>query len=561
MPVHRRTFMKRLGLGTVGLGVAAAFPMRPRAGPAPVRKHLPRGVPEAQGISSAAILDFVAAAGDARCGLHGLMMLRHGHVVAEGWWQPYRPDAIHSLYSLSKSFTSTAVGFAVAEGKLKLDDRVVHFFPAKVPSIVSDNLAALNIRHLLTMSVGHAADSTFRVAFDPREGDWVRNFLSLPIENPPGSVFLYDTAATYMLSAIVQKVTGLKLIDYLRPRLFDPLEIHGMTWATCPLGINTGGWGLSVTTEALAKFGLLYLQKGRWNGGQLMPAAWIEEATAYQIQQPPTWDSGSDPAAHMDRAAALADPMAALAMLKQTSDWYQGYGYQFWRCRHQAFRGDGAFGQFCIVIPDQDAVIAITAETADSQGILNLVWKYILPALHDEALPADANTNAHLKKELASLALPLPSGTPRSPTVDRISGRNFHLDANNLGVKNASLLFRGDSCAFTLGGPAGEHVVHCGLGGWLDGSTTLPGVPPKLFPGNEGNTRSIKVAAAGAWKDQGTFEMQWRFYETPHLDTVTCRFDGGRVRIEFMNSITQVMRLAHAVHPETRPILEGRAAR
>ena len=166
-----------------------------------------------------------------------------------------------------------------------------------------------------------------------------------------------------------------------------------------------------------------------------------------------------------------------------------------------------------------------------------------------------------MKKELASIALPLPGGTPHSPTADRISGKNFHLDANSLGMKNASLAFRGDSCIFTLGGRTEAYAVHCGLRGWLDGSTTLPGVPPKLFPGNEDNARSIKVAAAGTWKDEGTFEMQWRFYETPHLNTVTCRFDGERVRIEFMNSITQVMRLAHAVHPETRPILEGQAPR
>src|SRR5262249_53568237 len=150
-------------------------------------------------------------------------------------------------------------------------------------------------------------------------------------------VFLYDTGATYMVSAIVQRASGQKVIDYLTPRLFEPLEVHGMTWETCPRGINTGGWGLSVTTETLAKFGQLYLQKGSWHGKQLLRPEWVEEATTFKIQQP-------------------ADPAGDVS-----PDWHQGYAYQFWRCRHNAFRGDGAFGQFCIVMPEKNAVVAITS--------------------------------------------------------------------------------------------------------------------------------------------------------------------------------------------------------
>jgi len=246
-------------------------------------RSLPRSTPERQGISSADILDFVATADRQIDTMNSFMLVRHGYVVAEGWWGPYDRDTPHILYSLSKSFTSTAVGFAVTEGRLKVDDKVVHFFPDDLPETVSDHLAALRVRDLLTMSVGHTKDSTPLIR---KEDNWARAFLALPIENQPGSTFLYNSGATYMLSAIVQKLTGQKLIDYLGPRLFEPLDIQRMTWETCPRGINTGGWGLSVQTECLAKFGQFYLQKGVWNGRQILPQAWIDEATTFKIQQP-----------------------------------------------------------------------------------------------------------------------------------------------------------------------------------------------------------------------------------------------------------------------------------
>ena len=152
-----------------------------------------------------------------------------------------------------------------------------------------------------------------------------------------------------MLSAIVQKLTGQKVIDYLQPRLFAPLEIRDVTWETCPHGINTGGWGFAVHTEDIAKFAQFYLQRGQWNGKQILPQSWVEEATTFKIQQPA--GDGQD-----------------LEQLKKSDEWHQGYCYQFWRCTHHCFRGDGAFGQYGIVMPEQDAVIAITSETADMPG-------------------------------------------------------------------------------------------------------------------------------------------------------------------------------------------------
>jgi CubicO group peptidase (beta-lactamase class C family) len=525
----RRSFLQQAGVATVALGMGATS----------LRVLADAGAtPEASGVSSQAIRAFLDAVAGTKHEMHSLMLMRHGQNVAQGWWRPYRADTPQTLYSLSKSFTSTAVGLAVSDGKVKVTDRVIDFFPEQLPGSVSDNLKALRIQHLLTMSAGHATDTAPRIT---HEQDWVKAFLALPVENAPGSAFVYNSGATYMLSAIVQKVTGTKLLDYLRPRLFGPLQTREVRWAICPRGINTGGWGLSATTDTLAKFGQLYLQLGQWNGRQLLPQPWVREATTFKIQQPAT------------------APGTDLAQLKQTSDWHQGYAYQFWRCRHDGFRGDGAFGQYCIVLPEQAAVIAITSATSDMQGLLNLVYEHLLPGMQDKPLAADAASNSKLQEQLAALALPVPSGSQTSPTSTRINGRSFQLESNSLGAKSVALRFEGDVCRFELTTVAGRFDIDCGLGRWADGTTSMPGTPPEiseLIGPPVGQQPPANVGAAGAWKDPNTFQMQWRFYGTPHHDEVTCRVDGDRVQVEFKNSITT---LTGGGHPETRPILTGRA--
>jgi CubicO group peptidase (beta-lactamase class C family) len=460
--------------------------------------------------------------------LHSLVIARHGQTAASGWYAPYRSAAPQLLYSLSKSFTSTAVGFAVADGKLRLSDKVIDFFPDRAPSSISENLAALNVEHLLTMSVGQPTDATPVVT---REHDWVKTFLQQPIQFKPGSVFLYNSAATYMLSAIVQKVTGQQVNQYLRPRFFVPLGIPEMTWQECPLGINTGGWGLSATTETLSKFGQFYLQQGRWNGRQLLPSKWVDAATRFHIQQTPP--AGKDP---------------------QTDDWYQGYGYQFWRCRHNAFRGDGAFGQFCIVLPEQDAVIAMTSRTTDMQGLLNLAWEHLLAGMNDHSPPVK-ETGQQLQHRLAGLTLPVPVGVVPGPA--RKPGSVYRIDSNSLGVTQLSVSSQSDSVrlAFEIGGKT--HTITSGLGAWHDDETELPGTPPEwteLVGVSSRPRHPAKVAVAGAWKDPQTFQMQWRYYETPHFDTVTLHFSERRVEVTFLNSMTQ---MSASLHSETRPVLKG----
>lgn len=326
---------------------------------------LPRTTPESAGIPSAAILAFVEASERAGCDLHSFMLVRHGRAIAEGWWAPYAPDRPHMLFSLSKSFTSTAIGLAIAEGRLTLDDPVISFFPEDLPRRLGQRWPAVRVRHLLSMSTGHLKDTLERTQ-RLRHTHWVKSILEQAVRREPGTHFVYNNGASYLLAAIIRQVTGMNVREYLLPRLFEPLGIAEPTWETCPRGINCGGWGLSLKTEDIARFGQLYLQKGLWNGARLLPEAWIEAATSVQIA------NGDDP----------------------NSDWAQGYGFQFWRCRHGAYRGDGAFGQFCVVMPTQDAVLAMTGGMADMQRPLNLVWELLLPAFTTTALPEDTAAQA-----------------------------------------------------------------------------------------------------------------------------------------------------------------------
>ena len=337
-------------------------------------KALPRSTPEQQGISSASVRDFIETADKQIHTLHSFMLVRHGHVIAEAWWKPESAEKRHVMWSLSKSFTSTAIGLAVAEGKLTLDDPVLKFFPKEAPAEASENLKAMRVRDLLSMSGGHEVEPKFSFETGPS----VMGFLAHPVTQKPGTFFRYNTPGSYMLSAIITKTTGQTLLDYLKPRLFEPLGIESPVWDASAEGHSLGGYGLHIRTEDIAKFGQLYLQRGNWNGQPLLSEKWVAEATSK----------------HVDNSKAPSG---------KTSDWQQGYGFQFWRCQHNCFRGDGRDGQICLVIPEHDAVIAITAQTGQMQSELDLVWEKLLPAFAKDALPANATEHTKLQQAAANL--------------------------------------------------------------------------------------------------------------------------------------------------------------
>lgn len=455
---------------------------------------LPRSTPEAQGVASSAILDFVTAANQNVNALHSFMLLRHGRVIAEGWWAPYEAQSPHVLYSLSKSFTSTAVGLAVAEGRLSLEDEVIKFFPDDAPVEPSNNLKAMRVRDLLRMNTGHETEPP-----RPPDQSWKKAFLSHPVRFKPGTHFLYNTSATYMLAAIVEKVTGMALVDYLQPRLFDPLGIARPNWDKSPEGITLGGYGLSVRTEDIARFGQLYLQKGRWQGKQLLPESWVAEATSFQTS------NGSNP----------------------KSDWDQGYGYQFWRCRHGAYRGDGAFGQYCIVLPQQDAVIAITGGLGDMQAVLNVVWDKLLPGMAKSPLRADKAAQAKLEQTLKNLSLRPQEGSATPPNV---FGRKYQLPENPRKLETVTLE-RSPSGAVTLvlqiGGA--EHRIECGQAAWKKGRAPFGvwGAPEKLQP----------IAASGAWTADDTFTARICLTEAPFVYTLCLKFSDGELRFNCQTNV------------------------
>lgn len=466
-----------------------------------------RSSPEEQGVSSQSILNFIEELEAKKIDMHSFMYLRHSKVIAEGWWKPYQPEYKKYVYSMSKSFTSTAVGLAVAEGLLNVNDRVVSFFPDELPEEIGENLAVLRVKDLLSMTSGHDFDTLMPI-LTPDSDHWVKAILSLPVNREPGTFFLYNTGATYLLSAIVQKVTGETVFDLLSERVFRPLDISDVTWDACPQGINCGGWGLSIRTEDIAKFGLLYLQKGVWNGKEILPAEWIEEATIFP--HPALTED------HIDEA-----------------DWHQGYGYQFWGCQHEAYRADGAKGQFCVVMPGQDVVIAITSETEMMQVIMDQVWKHLFPAMQDRPLPADLAALKSLRQKLSSLNLaPTASGSIKKPKPAQ--RQSFKIKENGAGIQSLALEFNETGCYFHLVDGQGDHAIQCGNREWVINETRMPGMLPTMFSYLlEREKKPVKVAAMGTWIDDQTYQMRWQYLETPHYDLVSCHFEGTEIDLEF----------------------------
>ncbi|MBO3095843.1 serine hydrolase domain-containing protein [Cellulomonas dongxiuzhuiae] len=449
-------------------------------------RDLPRRAPEEVGVPSAALLALVDAL-DAHDETHSVMVVRRGAVVAEGWWAPYGPDLPHDLYSLSKTFTAIAVGLAREEGLLTFDDPVLSFFGDEAPDEPSPHLAAMRVRHLLTMRTGHHDDASSRTFAGD---DLVRAFLSLPVEHEPGSWFVYNTAATYMLSAIVTRLTGQRLLDYLRPRLFEPLGITGATWEQCPRGVDMGGFGLALRTRDIAALGVLLAQDGVVDGVRVLPAGWVAEASADGGPSVPEQDGDGPP------------------------EWHQGYGYQLWRCRHGAFRGDGAFGQFCVVVPDQDLVVAMTSGDLDMQGVLDRVWD-LLAHLSADALPSDPAAHGALVRRLAGLAHPAPAGSV-GDGVGALAGRDLVLERPVGPVHGVRIDVGPDEDTLVVRTADGDVPLRAGHGDWAAQTVTLPS-------GHGGPPRDLLTLASADRPEAGAYRVTVRAVTTPFRWTATVR--------------------------------------
>ncbi|QIM20693.1 serine hydrolase [Phycicoccus sp. HDW14] len=441
----------------------------------PSTSDLPRSTPEAQGVPSGALLALVRRWEDRGLEPHGVSVLRHGHVVAQGSWRPYPQGGIQLVYSVSKTFTACAVGFAVAEGLLRTEDRVVDLFP-EAAAVAGPRAAALTLHDLLAMRTGHREDTL--VWRGSRTSTFPAHFLSVEPEEEPGW-FVYHNGATLMAALAVQQRSGQRLLDYLRPRLLDPLGIEEAAWSSQD-GLDLGYSGLHVGTEALARLGELLLRDGRWQGHRVLPEGWAERMTTRHT------DTTHHP-----------DPV----------DWQQGYGYQVWRCRHDAVRADGAYGQFSVVVPGSDLVVALTSCTEGSQETLDAIWEELLPALADGPLPPDPTAAAALAEHLAAVALPVPVAAAPAPGAGPWRFRHEpteevpFLESVELAVAD------GGGLELTLHERGEALVLPCGDGAWPE---------PLTGP----------WTAAGAWSAPGTFEAVVRAVEGPHALLLRCR-DGA----------------------------------
>ena len=473
---------------------------------------LPRSSAVEQRVDPAGVLAFLDAM-DARpdIEMHSFMLVRHGHVVAEGWWRPYSADRVHRLYSLSKSFTSTAAGLASAESLLDLDDAVIMHFPEFESDITDPNSRAMRIRHVASMASGHERETRAEaIERDPEEP--VRGFLLIPPDRAPGTVFAYNQPCTYTLASIIQRNAEIPLTRYLRTRLFDPLGIGEVGWSKLA-GREQGFSGLHARTEDIAKLGLLYAQQGAWNGTQLIPKEWIAEATSKHIET---------------------------ANQQQNPDWRQGYGFQFWMSRH-GYRGDGAYGQFCVILPDYDTVVATTASTRDMQAMLEAMWTHLLPAL--DRRDADASSQAELATRLSALELPAyqAEATPRDwapwlsePFAVSYADSDVPVEPALTSVRVENV---GSSFQLALGERDNALAFDVGSRGWSI-STPLDRFGER-----------IPVASAGGWSDPKTLHVEVIFLETSHRVDIDCSLDDRRACVGWRLPPLGASRLAELHSP------------
>ena len=465
---------------------------------------MPTGPPSAHGVDARGVLAFLDAV-EAAPGveMHGMVLRRHGVVVAQGWWAPYTPERVHLLYSLSKTFTASAAAFAVAEGLLDLDERVVEALPDLAVGVTDERTRAMTVRHLLTMATGHTEDMVGAAwAADPDEP--VRGFLGLAPPRDPGSVFTYNQPATYTLATLLQRRAGSTLTAYLRPRLLDPLGIGEVAWLQDPPGRDLGFSGLHATTDAVARLAELYLRDGVHDGVRLLPEGWVAEASRAHVDTP-----------HEDEV-----------------DWRQGYGYQLWRSRH-GYRGDGAFGQLCLVLPEQDAVLAVTGCSPDMQGLLDLVWTHLLPAMGTspatDVRHVSVDADAALAARLGDLRLTPTAGSSTPPVPGPDAGAASDGDASGRWpvapggvptVDAVSVRPDGDGWVVELHeGDAGLVVPVPGARWAVDSSGASAVSAASAASGSGGS--GVPVAVSGGWQDDGTLRLTVRLLETPHRVEVT----------------------------------------
>lgn len=436
---------------------------------------LKRVSPESQGVRSSDVqhmFDSLMAISHGE--VHGVMVLRHGKVIGELFPKPFAPEYHHTLYSASKTFVAAAVGIAIKENRLRLTDRLVTFFPELAPDTLSKELASITIIDLLTMTSGFQPDWNLRNI----EHHWIRTLLTKEVKDP-GETFRYDSMVSYLLSAIVQRVTGVSLLEYLKEHLFYPMHITDVYWEECPDHINTGGWGLYLQVESMAKFGQLLLNKGVWEGKQLLPAEWVELMTE----------------------------------TNQETKMRDNYGFQLWHCPHpNAYRADGAFGQYIIVSPNEDMVVAIT-QANGGNGVYerDLVWNLLKKASDQPMQEGKEYTSLqHAQKEYA---LAVAGGKSNAKKQINLTAP-IHLKRNKLDWRTIQIEQTKEVLKLKITTQTNEtYCIEAGYQKWItnDMGEALPSYNIKAVHRMEGLPRRFKVAACYGWSKNNILECRIRY--------------------------------------------------
>ncbi|QIE28864.1 Beta-lactamase (plasmid) [Caballeronia sp. SBC1] len=461
---------------------------------------LPRTDPSMAGVDADAIVAFLNDVEAAGLDLHAFMLHRNGRVVAEGWRWPYRPDRPRNLHSVVKSFTACAIGLALEEGLFKLDDKVVSFFPELIVEPDQGWLTEMSIEDLLTMRVGHASE-TSGAEWRSLNTSWIAEFFKIRLAQEPGTAFMYTSAASYMLSAILSRATGVTLHEYLKPRIFEPMGIEGESWDIGPDGINPGGNGLIARTADLLKLGVLHAQNGIWEGKRLLPESWVAAATT----------------AHGEPAK---------------------YGYHWWTRPDGTYSAIGKFVQMTTVFPLHGATLAVTGAIKGSAKLFPYIDRYFPAAFRDQIrddIEDGAAADARLKARLAewqSPDAPAPWKEPYERAGALTDGarapgqtERFLMHPNAQGVSELQFEFVDETCVFRLIDAHGEHVIAAGFGRWLESRANMPG--SDLHHGYQ--LDNSPVVARACWLDNTRLQMTWIFAETAFRDTVICEFSGKTI--------------------------------
>lgn len=476
------------------------------------RKEFMRVTPESVGIDSGDIEWLLDRLESGFTEPHGLMIMRHGKICAEGWWNPYAPGIRHGLQSHSKTYAATAIGIAYTEGIVKLDERIIDIFPEYAPEQPSENLKRLTVHDVLCMGCGM---DVMPMATE----HWIRDFLHTPVNHTPGTTYMYNSVGSSILSAIIVKKTGMSMHEYLKPRLYDKIGIFSDNhrWMKMPDGCEVGGGGLFATTEDNLRLMKLYADGGVWEGERILDDEYVKRATTLQNES---------------ATEAKNNPLA--------KDNFVGYGYQIWMCRpNGVYRADGAMGQFTIVVPDKDMIIAITENASGAhwaQTTLDVMWEFLERIENHPAKEENTEKSECLKNRMGRLALPNPKCAPYSPIAANIEGRQWRVSDGDFYMEDVGVAQHMSGCelpqpidVFCFHFTSDEIVMD-----WenseekerlviaTDGSRRHNTLPGRLIS---------QVLLSGAWISENKLEVKARYIETCKEETLLFTFEEKKLKI------------------------------